>query len=95
LNDQSIKEFGVKIINNPVMFLNKSCQKYLIENRDKNITGEILVWNDIPLRVDLNKNGVREITEATDIVIDIKIAKEIFEIPNNIEVIDMTSLQNN
>ncbi len=94
LNDQSVKDYGIKN-EGETFFLGKKCDKYTINGQEGRIRGEVLYWQNIPLRIVLNKNGIQETTEAYKIVTDQIIPDKIFDLPKTQEIIDMTSIDNN
>ena len=76
------------------LFLNHKCHKYTFVERASKVEGELLVWNGIPLRIVLKRNGLEEVTEAVELNVGKMLPNRIFEVQGNAEIIDMTSMDN-
>jgi hypothetical protein len=95
LDDASKKEYGIILDKNRITLLNKDCDKYIINSEEKDLKGEILLWNNIPLKITTERKGFTEITEAYKIELNKKIPPDVFELPKGIEILDMTAVDNN
>ena len=94
INENTCKEYDVKAAGE-IFYLNRMCNKYIFTNSGKNIKGEIIVWQNIPLSILVDRQGIVERTEAYKIETEVNIDENVFDIPKNIKILDMTSIDNN
>lgn len=92
--DTKIK-YGIKKLID-TNYLGKACSRYGIDYKSENITGEIVEWNNILLQIILKKDGsIIEETKAYKLEVKSSLSSSLFKVPTDIEVLDMTGVDNN
>lgn len=70
------------------IFLNRNCTKYTFSNEQRNLSGYAVVWEGIPLIIQLNNHGKSQRTEAVGIDTVTPISPKLLELPKGIEIVD-------
>jgi hypothetical protein len=95
IDEKVTLEYGIKNVGK-VIFLEQECNKYIFDNQVKKITGEIIEWRNIPLAITIvNNGGMTQTMTAYKIESGNRMSAGIFELPKGIEILDMTSVDNN
>jgi hypothetical protein len=94
IDSNAVKEFGIVSAGN-VEYLNRVCNKYTILNKNQHLTGEIMEWKKIPLSIHFMNNGRLQENKVYKIDTLSKLPNNIFELPQGIQIIDATSMDNN
>ena len=92
LDSSSIKQYGIRKVDT-IEFLGLKCNKYLLKNG--RMDGEIIEWKNIFLYVHLTTNGIAQEIKAYKIDTPQSLPPNIFDLPQKIEIIDATALDNN
>lgn len=78
-----------------VEYFKKICNKYEINNDRLKLSGYLLEWNNIPLQIVWQANGIKDSVAVKELDLECKISADIFFIPKDIEFQDMTAIDNN
>jgi hypothetical protein len=92
LDSSSIKQYGIKKVDT-IDFLGLKCNKYLLKNG--RVEGEIIEWKNIFLYVHLTTKGIAQETKAYKIDTPQSLPPNIFDLPQKMEIIDATAIDNN
>ena len=71
-------------------FLAVQCEKFSFVNGHEHVSGTFLMWKNIPLKIVVEWESNSQIIQAFKIDTFIKQDRQIFSIPANIKVLDMT-----
>jgi hypothetical protein len=98
LNEKTKKEYGIKMLGEE-FFLNKRCKKYSLNYNDSVVTGEFLVYQNIPLKYILKSETAIESVKAISFEASFKfpegLVSKILSETQMIEVTDVPTLPNN
>lgn len=94
LNEETKNSYGITNYGD-VIWMGRHCIKYTMNSDTRKLKGEIIVWENIPLKIVIENNGQTEITETYKIETNVTLSVNIFNIPSGIEILDLTSIENN
>ena len=83
MSDKMKKEYQLKELGSE-KFLGRDCKKYSMNNKDMEMKGTFLIWNNIPLKSETNAGGMDAKMFTTKIEENGKIPADIFEVPKNV-----------
>ena len=72
-------------------FLSVPCSKFLFTNENLKVKGEILTWNNIPMKIIVESANNVQHTEAFKVDSISIINNKVFLLPAGISVLDMTN----
>ncbi len=80
MSDKMKKEYQVKELGTE-KFLGRECKKFSMNNKDMEMKGTFLIWNNIPLKSETNAGGMDAKMIATKVEENGKIPAGMFEVP--------------
>ncbi|NJO24659.1 MAG: hypothetical protein HC867_01045 [Bacteroidia bacterium] len=95
LNEATRIKYGIQLVGE-TDYLGQKCSRYVVDYKSQILTGEIVEWNNILLKIILKKDGnIIEETKAYKLEVKPQLSSSIFAVPERIEILDMTELDNN
>jgi hypothetical protein len=85
LEEGLAKEMNIKKVGTE-SFLNKTCDKYTIDDKKHQMKGSYLVWNGVALKTNITIMGLKSVIEATKVVENPSVSAELFEVPKGIKM---------
>ena len=83
MSDKMRKEYQLKELGSE-KFLGRECKKYSMNNKDMEMRGTFLIWNNIPLKSETNAGGMDAKMIATKVEENGKIPAGMFEVPKDV-----------
>ncbi len=83
MSDKVKKEYQLKELGSE-KFLGRECKKYSMNNKDMEMKGTFLIWNNIPLKSETNAGGMDAKMIATKVEENGKIPAGMFEVPKDV-----------
>lgn len=85
MSDNMKKEYQVKELGTE-KFLGRECKRFSMNNKDMEMKGTFLIWNNIPLKSETNAGGMDMKMIATKVEENGKIPTGMFEVPKDIVI---------
>lgn len=85
MSAEQMKKYGISKEASETV-LGKECEVYTIDYKEMKVKGTFTVWNNIPLKMNMDMGGMAVTMEATKIEENVAIPASVFAIPADVKV---------